>query len=557
MVEHFKAHNLSESGDKEVTARMRTLLRLAAAFTVVLGVYFRLDHITSNQLFYYDEGHYLTIHRVFDEMLAANPPKSPGEFLTIMKYNLFLSLKTGKGLWFFLSHLRGFAGAFDAFFFPRLMASLFGIATLGVVYLFAKAFYGDRDLALSAAALLAILPSHIFYSRLGLQETLSALCLLAGFYFYLFPRKFGIRTILAGVFFALAYFSNYRMFIIPGLVAFVEAYQWFVLKEKIIWRRFVWCLVSFAMLIVALGSLDDAGHLRIIFFWMLRQGEQAQGHFHWVNFLSYPYAVFKLEGAIFAMLFFAGIGFFFMKERTRQLPLALSLFLMLIFSLAHEKGVRYLVVVMPFMAMSVAYAAHWLARRWDKRFVRALWLGAFGAMAVTQIAAGYQIKNFRSDYFNAVEDIKAMEAHPKIMTSQPYVQGLKLTQRTGAVELPQDFQGVAKGFVDGYQYIVICPQAYVSHTKSRQRFDTALEEHLSFALENIEPVRIYEHFSPAMLERFVLEHNVNLKRSLAFLKFARRHDVNRLKVYRTSDYVQEVFRRLQIRNALKSGGGGG
>jgi len=188
---------------------LKRVIQFIFLAAIILGVYFRLDHIANNQLFYYDEGHYLTIHRTFDEILSNNPPKSFSEFLTVMKYNLYLSLKTGKGLWFFLSHLRGFWGQFGVLYFPKILASLFGIMTIGAVYLFAKRYYDNEWIACLAAALLALMPSHVYYSRLGLQETLSALCMLLGFYFYIFPKKLGVRSFIAAVFFALAYFSNH------------------------------------------------------------------------------------------------------------------------------------------------------------------------------------------------------------------------------------------------------------------------------------------------------------------------------------------------------------
>jgi len=523
---------------------------------IVLGIYFRLDHIADNQLFYYDEGHYLTIHRTFDEVLSANPPKSFGEFLTVMKYNLYLSLKTGKGLWFFLSHLRSFWGQFGMFYFPKLLASFFGIISIGVVYVFAQRYFESHKVASLAAALLAIMPSHVYYSRLGLQETLSALCLLLGFYFYLFPRKFNFRSIVAALFFALAYFSNYRMFIIPGLVGFVEAYRLVFLKESFEIRKFIWCMVTFASIVIALGLLNEAGHLNIIFFWMLRQAATAKGHFHWMNLLSYPYAVFKLEGIIFGLLFFGNCYFILKRKWKPLLPFALSLFFMLIFSFAHEKGTRYMVVAMPFMAMAVAYCVSTLLDRRSNKIVHGVCLGVVFLMFSMQIVNANQIRSFRSDYLTSIDDLKETKIDLKILTTQPFVQNLYLHERDAAVEMPHKFRPIIGFFLNGYQYMIIGPQAYVSYTKSGHRFDPQLEEHLEFIVHNIEPIKEYEHFSPAMLERFVLEHNVNLKKSLEFLRLSKNNEYNRLRIYKTVDYVNEVIKRLEMNKARKGGGEG-
>lgn len=554
MVEHPSPDRFLKPRYQKINVILKRTVQIILMGAILLGVYFRLYHITANQLFYYDEGHYLTIHRTFDEILSKNPPNSFSEFLTIMKYNLFLSLKTGKGLWFFLSHLRGFWGGFDMFYFPRVLACAFGIMTIAVAYAFAWRYYGNHDAALLSATFLAILPSHIFYSRLGLQETLSALCLLGGFYFYLFPPRLGKRTFLASLLFALAYFSNYRLFIIPGLLGFVELFQAVSLKQKIDFHRFVWCVITFAVIVISLGMLDNAGHLNIIFFWMLRQSQEAKGHFHWMNLLSFPYAIFKLEGLVFGSLFFANVYLAFKKKWQLMMPFALALFHMLIFSFAHEKGVRYLVVIMPFLAMAVAYGALLWFQEASHKKLKYTAYGLVAFMMVAQIISAHQIRHFKSDYFTAMQDLMTKEDGVKVLTTQPFVQNLAAPKREDVMEMPHTFRPLVAYFLNGYHYMILDPQAYISYTKDGERFEAQLEEHLAFILSNIKPIKEYDHFSSAMMERFVLEHNVNLKRSLEFLKASRSDSYNRLRVYKAQDYVYEVFRRLQSSRAAKEAG---
>ncbi|HLF18007.1 MAG TPA: hypothetical protein VI749_03820 [Candidatus Omnitrophota bacterium] len=535
-----------------LTLKRTVFLVLLAA--IAASLYLRFDGLKNNDLFYYDEGHYLTIHRTFDELLSKNPPRDFQEVIKILKYNLYLSLSTGKGLWFFLSHLRSFWGEAQTYYFPKLLAATFGIATVILVYFFSYRYYGSRETALLSAAVLALLPSHVYYSRLGLQETLSALCLLAGFASYFFIKKFSVRVICSGVFFALSYFSNYRMFIFPLLVGFVEMYLWLTERASFNPRRFVWSMLTAAIIIMFFGLLNNAGHFSTIFFWMIRQGESAKGHFELYNLLSYPYAVFRLEGILFGLFFFVNMVFLIQRRWKITLPFCIALLYMMIFSFAHEKGLRYLCVVMPFMSMAVASSVVHLARmpRWAglRAFVVAL---AF-LMLLQQAGRANTIRTFSSDYQQAMKDALANGIDTKVLSTQSFVQNLYSPKRDNVKELPHQFSEIAVYYSQGYQYIMLDPQAYISYTQSKKRFDTALEDHLEFMLSNIKPVKEYDHFSDAMLERFVLEHNEDLRQCIRFLKANKNGRFNKLRTFAGKDLIEEVGRRLEIRKQQRETG---
>ncbi len=87
---------------------------------------------------------------------------------------------------------------------------------------------------------------------------------------------------------------------------------------------------------------------------MFHQAQDAGGKFNPVNFLSYPYYVFALEGFFFACFFWGNIYFIKFKEYLKLLPFGIVVLQMLIFSFAAEKGARYLCVVLPFMAAAAA-----------------------------------------------------------------------------------------------------------------------------------------------------------------------------------------------------------
>lgn len=197
----------------------------------ILGVALRVYHITRNDFVFYDEGFYLNYSRFFGDIMERHPPDTFSQSLSAVWAYLRISLSTGKALWFALVDARMFFGGFKAWSFSREVACLFGVLTIFIVYPFAQRFYSSRRVALLSVAFCALLPSLVFYSRVGLQETLSAFLIVLGFYFYLFPARFGLRTFIAGLIFGAAFFSNYRLIILPGLILVVELWGSFSQRQ--------------------------------------------------------------------------------------------------------------------------------------------------------------------------------------------------------------------------------------------------------------------------------------------------------------------------------------
>lgn len=520
------------------------------ALAVLAGLFFRLNGLRQNEFFFYDEGYYLSTQRGFAEFIADDPPTTSAQFFRYLQYDFFVSLCMGKPLWFFLQHLRSFWGQFEAFFFSRMLSAAFGILTALVTFLFARRYFQSKETALLAAALLITLPGHVFYSRLGLQEALSGLCLLAGFYFYLFPGRFGIRSILAGIFFALTYFSNYRMFLIPGLVLFAETWLWWSKERTFNVRRYVWSMMTFLLAVMIPGLANDGCHITFIFHWMLRQTASAKEHFDFISLFSYPYVMFRLESVLFGLFFFGNVFFLARKQRQKMLPFVLVILQMAVFSFAHEKGARYMAVVMPFMAMAAAFSIREFLRV-PRRSVRIAVAILAGLMLVQHLVRASRIQAFNSDYRESVETILARDPGAKILSTQALVQGLFAPDAEDVKEPPHAYGAVLAARRAGYKYLILGPQVFISHTKNKKRFETRLEDHLQFLLTEMTPIKEYPHFSDAMMERFVFEHNEDLRQSLEFLAANRREGLGKLRVYDIDASIAEVSKRMRVYKMLQ------
>lgn len=508
-----------------------------AIFFLAAGILFRLFRINQNDFFLYDEGYYLHYNRLLLKFMSMHFPSTMEEWKTAILIWFRFSLATGKALWFLIADSRVFFGGMDTWYFPRIIASMAGVGTLGFLYVFAKRFFNSIPLAWLSVALLAVLPSHVFYSRLAFQEALSTFFFFSGFYFYLYPPKLNRRTFISGLLFACAYFTNYRLIIIPLILAGCEGYLSVSERKLPLFRRFIWTVVTFLAVVVLVGNLDQAQNANVTFSWMFHQGEMAQESFDWINLLSYPYYLFRLETFLFGALFFANLYWLIRRPSQKFLPFFLVCLQMLGFSFAGEKGARYICVVTPFMAIAVTQAIWegWNLRK-DPKFRT-----GFAALVLLTLSCmcfkSFQIATSHSDYRPAMAYILQNDPQAKVLSTQPWILKLYTDDRTIA-EAPHNLRSLAVLYFRGFHYLALCPQTYISWTASQKRFDPKLEEYLGFVMTRVKPWKVFPHFNPVILERFVFEHNENLKTSIAFLD--EYHKDGQIRIYRVEDVLRDL-----------------
>lgn len=494
-------------------------LAFVSLFLITLaGIILRFYHITQNQFFYYDEGLWLNEHLSYIQKLNKIPTDSFPNFFQKLRVISMLALTEAKALWFWVINLRVFFGGADAWYFSRMVSAVFGVLTLGVAYLFAKRYFGSRGVALLSVAILALLPSHLYYSRLGLQESLSTFLLLSGLYLYLFDRDLTWKVFASGFIFSLVFFSNYRLIVLPVLVGFCEVFMNLAVSQRPNFRKYLWNTLTFLCIIILIGNLGQGANAKITFGWIFHQAELAQGGFDVVNFLSYPYYTFRLESLFFAILFFGNIYFVFQKQWSRLLPFALACLQMFIFSFAQEKGVRYLCVVMPMMAMAAASLIEYWLKVNKNQNLRLGILVLTVAMFINHAYKAGAVVNFHSDYETSVNEIRIFNPSARILSSQEMIQSLYVDDKKNVRPIPTMPRYFLLLYLNGYKYLVLDPQAYISLTQDGHRFNVHLIDYLEFIKQYVKPVKSYAHFDEDLLERFVLEHNENLFNSIKFIK---------------------------------------
>jgi len=522
-------------------SRKKIVFGLCFVAALIAGVALRLCHLRGSGFFFYDEGLYLNHNRAIMEFIQAHH-LTGAEAWKGFTYYAHLALASGKSLWFFVVDSRFLWGGLADWEFSKVMSCIFGLATLPVFFLLVRRFYNSTAVALLAVALLAILPGHVFYSRSGLQEAFSIFLVTVGFYLYLFPRGFTWRTVLAGVFFAAAFFANYRLLMLPVLVAVVELWIWLVEKKGLDARKYSWFFVTFLAIAVLVGSLFNGANTTMIAAWVFHQGDTAKEVFSWVNFFSFPYYLFRLESVILALFFFGNVYFLVKKRWDVLLPFVLVCVQMLIFSMTNEKGLRYIAVVLPFFVMAAAYlikACYDVSSRgWRIGLIVLL-----GVMTVLMLGKSTQIAQASSDYEPAARYLS--DKGPDVGFLAPQEMVMQLYVRPERVKaVPAGFEGMIKLYNQGYRYLVIAPQSYVD-SGSGGRFVLPLKDYLGFIDARAQPIKIYPHVNSAMMERFVFEHSTNLVDSIRFLASADSAKFCSLRIYDLGEVVPTMARIVE------------
>lgn len=484
----------------------------------VFGALMRFYRVNQSDFIFYDEGYYLNYNRFFYDILFANKLATWDDYRGAVWAWVRLCLGSGKALWFMISDLRLFFGGYKAWYIPRVLSAFAGLLTMWVTYLFSRKFFNSKWVAGLSVALLALLPSHVFYSRLGLQESFSTFCFISGFYLYLFPRKFGVRTFLAGALFACSFFSNYRLITLPVHVAFCEIFVSVAERRLPSFRKYLWCILTFFSFVFIVGNLDQAQNTVLTFAWMFYQSSLAKKQLALFNFLSFPYYLFRLENLLFGLAFFGNIYYLVKKKFIGLFPFAMVCLQMFIYSFAGEKGARYLAVVIPFMVMAVASLIVYLFFERKKRYCR-VGLVLLAIMMLSGLAhKSFRLCRTHSNYRGAMAFIKEKDPQAKSIATQNFVLNLYTENQRDVEAFPYRFQDFMMLSGEGYRYLIVDPQAYISWTEEMERFNPKLITYLGFIERSIKPVKVLDNFSDEILERFVFDHNENLRRSIDFLK---------------------------------------
>jgi hypothetical protein len=319
------------------------------------------------------------------------------------------------------------------------------------------------------------------------------------------------------------------MIIAPIFIAFIECFNAFAMHRKLNWQKVALYFIAFYGIVFLIGSLYGGVNIHVTSAWMFHQAQDAGGKFNPVNFLSYPYYVFALEGFFFACFFWGNMFLFKFREYPKLLPFGMVVLQMSIFSFAAEKGARYLCVVLPFMAAAVAVV---MDDCWKRYVPSRIWILTAGICALAgMVYLSGSIALAHTDYEDAVHFIIDHDPEAVIVATQPLVEGLFLTDDKRIMACPNDLYSLVDLYKKGARYLILDPQAYISWTADGRRFSPPLDDFLETTLQNVRPIQTFPHLDNILLTRLVLDHNEQILDSVKFLSMAPENGYGKIRIY--------------------------
>lgn len=237
----------------------------------------------------------------------------------------------------------------NPFVFGMVFDFILSLASIYLAYIIAKKIL-NRKSAIFAAILVAISPALIFYSSKALTENLTIFLVLLSVYF-LFERKYFHAGLLSGI----SVLARYpQALMLPALVLFVMIFgrgNWrYRLNDslKIAEGFLIPVFILLVYNLVAFGT--------VFYQFSAAQAAIAKAGSFYPEPWSYYLGAIVVE-CFLAVLFFHSI-YLSWKEKNREIWLMNIIFIIFFvyYSTVVRKEIRYLMVALPMMYISVAYS---------------------------------------------------------------------------------------------------------------------------------------------------------------------------------------------------------
>jgi len=248
----------------------------------------------------------------------------------------------------------------------RLPSVLSGLLALIAIYKFTELLFSSRRAAVIAGLLSIINPMTLFYDRMALFDSMLTATLLTSVYFAVQTGKTrSLRdAILWGIFLGLAFLSKPTALVFLPLTVFAVFVLLPITKMKKDWKR----LGLLSLLAVLIGEgMNNLQRISNAYPAMLRKNAQFQqpiaellknpllltfgnlkGFFSWtIEYMTVPLFVFGLTAFLY--------GFY---KKSREVFLLFILWfapLILLATIGREVFPRYLLIVVPYFLIIVAY----------------------------------------------------------------------------------------------------------------------------------------------------------------------------------------------------------
>lgn len=374
-----------------VSQNLRTFL----VSILIIGVLIRMYGINFGLPYFYDPDERAFLLRAVKILANRNLNPHwfghPGTTVIYMLSGLYaLIFLIGRGLGIFTG-----AEDFQKLFYQdptifilsgRLLSLVFGAATILLVYVIANRLF-NRVIALIATLLVALSPVHIYYSKLIRTDVLMGFLILVAFWFCLNALKESSWSayLLAGLFTGLAVATKYPAILFAltiGLTYFLSR-GWQIKAHFKLLGSGIACLfgaflgspflfLDFQKALLNIRSEARTTHL----------GATGEGLVQ--NFIWYLQGPLSDSLTVFGLLLVC-VGFVLCltsKQNDKWLLISFPVLFLLFISSLHLRWERWIVPVIPFLCILIAYAIYKLASWIEPRLNRKVALGVLLSFSV-------------------------------------------------------------------------------------------------------------------------------------------------------------------------------
>ena len=432
---------------------------LGILLILVLATFLRVHNLTTQGLHISDEAAYL-----MEAWDARGGHAKPGHIFTLALSLLLFGLPDYSGL---------------------IVSAFFGILTVGLVFVLGKSLY-NTNTGIVAAAWLAVSGYHIFFSRTVLAETVSVFFFTLGIYLYYLSRKktkFSYLTlILSGLFSGLAFTFQYRLFLIPVFLGIFEIHFLFIEKKAKLNRKIKRLICLSISLITPLLLMQLATrwlqpsftYFAQVKHMLFHTGVSAAG-FSLSKPLGYLRFLWLFEGIpIFALTIFA-LGYHLKRTwprfRIEDIIVVTPLLgPLLFFSLLPFQAPRVMVIILPFLALTVGRLSDIFVndthifknKRLAKDF---LLLMAICVIVTVGISNSYRITQIHSGFQEAFAYLKDQGAS-KVITGR-YEMGQLYLGIQNVKNMPLSMEELHRLYAEeGYRFLLQDYLIYSHYRKS-------------------------------------------------------------------------------------------
>jgi hypothetical protein len=136
-----------------------------------------------------------------------------------------------------------------------------------------------------------------------------------------------------------------------------------------------------------------------------------------------------------------------------------------------------------------------------------------------------------SAYQASAEYLLEKDRSVKFVSTQDLVQRLYLVDRKNVLPVPEDILVLFQDYAKGYRYLILDPQGYISFTGSDYKWGLPLKGYVGFIDRAVAPMKTFDHFNRAVMERVVFEHSDNLIQSIRYLDSPDLAKMSSIRVY--------------------------